>query len=98
VHAESFPGAEDAFFWTGERARRERCGACTLTCSPRADIFVASQHKAATLPQKWWSDAFRQAVADIGHTVLVLQPWSAPVPLTRSWCLVRRSTLRCAFA
>ncbi len=26
---------------------------------------------------------------DIGRTVLVLQPWHAPVPLTRSWCLVR---------
>jgi hypothetical protein len=24
---------------------------------------------------------------DIGRTVLVLQPWDAPLPLTRSWCL-----------
>ena len=56
-----------------------------------ADIFVGSQHKAPQLPQEWWKDAFRRAVADIGCTVLVLQPWHAPVPLTRSWCLVRRA-------
>ena len=53
----------------------------------RADVFVGSQHRAAELPQAWWTQAFRQAVVDIGHTVLVLQPWDAPVPLTRSWCL-----------
>jgi tetratricopeptide (TPR) repeat protein len=51
------------------------------------DIFVSAQHKALTLPQEWWSTAFRQAIAGIGHTVLVLYPWDAPVPLTRSWCL-----------
>ena len=50
-------------------------------------MFVASQHRAATLPQAWWTQAFRQSVVDIGRTVLVLQPWHAPVPLTRSWCL-----------
>ena len=50
-------------------------------------MFVASQHRAAQLPQTWWSGAFRQSVVDIGRTVLVLQPWDAPVPLTRSWCL-----------
>ena len=53
----------------------------------RADVFVANQHRAAALPQEWWSGAFRQSVVDIGRTVLVLQPWHAPVPLTRSWCL-----------
>ena len=56
-----------------------------------ADIFVGSQHKAPQLPQEWWKDSFRRAVADIGCTVLVLLPWHAPVPLTRSWCLVRRA-------
>lgn len=54
-----------------------------------ADLFVVGQHEAAVLPAKWWSDTFQQAVAGIGHTVLVLQPWNAPLPLTRSWCLVR---------
>ena len=50
-------------------------------------MFVASQHRAAELPQEWWTVAFRQSVVDIKRTVLVLQPWDAPVPLTRSWCL-----------
>jgi hypothetical protein len=54
-----------------------------------ADIFVGAQHEAYELPQKWWTVAFRKAVSDTGHTVLVLQPWHAPVPLMRSWCLVR---------
>ena len=53
----------------------------------RADVFVGNQHRAAELPQAWWTQAFRQSVIDIGRTVLVLQPWHAPVPLTRSWCL-----------
>jgi hypothetical protein len=56
-----------------------------------ADIFVGNQHLAADLPQAWWSTAFASAIKEIGHTVLVLQPWHAPVPLERSWCLVRRS-------
>lgn len=29
----------------------------------------------------------RQAVKEIGHTLLVLQPWNNPRPLTRCWCL-----------
>jgi hypothetical protein len=51
------------------------------------DIFVVNQHAAGELPQEWWAQTFRQAVAGIGHTLVVLQPWSAPAPLTRSWCL-----------
>ena len=56
-----------------------------------------NQHVTQELPLEWWSSAFRQQVASIGYTVLVLQPWSAPVPLTRSWCLVRRRRLRVPF-
>jgi hypothetical protein len=51
------------------------------------DVFVGAQHKAPKLPQDWWSGAFKQSVVDIGHTVLILLPWQAPVSLTRSWCL-----------
>ena len=51
------------------------------------DIFVGAQHKSSVLPPSWWSTAFRQSVVDIGRTVLVLQPWSAPAALRRSWCL-----------
>lgn len=28
-----------------------------------------------------------QAIKRFGHTLLVLQPWNNPLPLTRSWCL-----------
>jgi hypothetical protein len=48
---------------------------------------VASQHSAYVRLQTWWSDTFAAAVRAIGHTALVLQPWHAPVPLQRSWCL-----------
>ena len=61
-------------------------------------MFVVNQHVSAELPLEWWSSAFRQQVASIGYTVLVLQPWSAPVPLQRSWCLVRRPSDVCRAA
>jgi hypothetical protein len=53
-----------------------------------ADIVVCNQHKAVDLPHEWWTDTFHDTVVSIGRTVLVLQPWEAPLPLTRSWCLV----------
>ncbi len=51
------------------------------------DIFVGSQHRAASLPQEWWSSAFASAIRAIGRTLLVLCPWDHPAPFTRSWCL-----------
>lgn len=48
---------------------------------------MCNQHTATSLAFAWWFDAFGKAVADIAHTVLVLQPWQAPKPLKRSWCL-----------
>ena len=38
-------------------------------------------------PPEWWSGAFKTAIASFGHVVAVLDPWDAPVPLTRAWCL-----------
>jgi len=38
-------------------------------------------------PEGWWATTFARAVAEFGHTVLVLTPWDDPVPLKRSWCL-----------
>jgi hypothetical protein len=89
AHADASPEAHEAFFWIGA----PRLALYNASRSPavlNADIFVGAQHKTDELPQEWWTVAFRQAVADIGHTVLVLSPWSAPVPLKRSWCLVRQ--------
>ena len=46
-----------------------------------------NQHRSGELPSEWWSGAFTAAIAAIKHTLLVLQPWNEPVPLSRSWCL-----------
>ncbi|EGD81999.1 hypothetical protein PTSG_02686 [Salpingoeca rosetta] len=51
------------------------------------DLFINNQNIAADLPQDWWSTTFKESIADIGHVLLVLTPWSDPVPLTRAWCL-----------
>ena len=34
-----------------------------------------------------WSGSFEAAVAKIGHTCLMMTPWSAPIVITRAWCL-----------
>ena len=66
-----------------------------------ADIFTVNQHNAAGCaggqcccgsarplpPPEWWSGAFKDAIAAFGHVIAVLDPWDAPVPLTRAWCL-----------
>ena len=61
------------------------------------DIFVSSQHNIETLLPSWWSDTFANAIKELGSTLLVLQPWANPLPLTRAWCLWEIfSTLDCA--
>ena len=76
-----------AYLWVGACSPCGRARRKLLTQCNASDIFVGNQHRAAQLPQSWWTQTFRQSVIDIGRTVLVLQPWDAPVPLTRSWCL-----------
>ncbi len=51
------------------------------------DIFVEDQNSSASKPPDYFFNAFKDAVGAIGTTVLVLEPWSAPIPLTRSWCI-----------
>ena len=51
------------------------------------DCFVLDQHANNNQGADWWRTTFMQAIGDIGHTVMMLSPWSNPVPLTRSWCL-----------
>ena len=51
------------------------------------DIAVVNQHMGASLPQAWWSTAFRQGIGKIQHTVVVLSPWEDPKLLQRAWCL-----------
>lgn len=51
------------------------------------DTFSIDEHATQTLPQEWWGSTFKEAIRLIGHTCMMLSPWSHPVPLTRSWCL-----------
>lgn len=51
------------------------------------DIFVEDQNSSSSKPADYFFNAFKDAVGAIGNTVLVLEPWSAPIPLTRAWCI-----------
>jgi hypothetical protein len=50
-------------------------------------LFSNNQHLAGSLPFEWWTNTFKSAIADFGHTVMVLSPWNNPIPFTRAWCL-----------
>jgi len=51
------------------------------------DLFVNNQHRAPNLSYKWWCGRFKEAIRSFGKVVLVLQPWTDPIPITRAWCL-----------
>ena len=51
------------------------------------DVFTVNQHASTNFHASWWYTTFKDAVASIGHTVLVLMPWKDPIPLTRAWCI-----------
>jgi hypothetical protein len=51
------------------------------------DLFSNNQHSTGTRPFEWWCGTFKSAIAEFGHLVMVLAPWSNPVPLKRAWCL-----------
>ena len=51
------------------------------------DVFTVNQRARLQVPPDWWFTTFKEAVASIGHTVLVLMPWDDPIPLTRAWCI-----------
>ena len=54
------------------------------------DTLTVRQHKHPSYPDrgfKWWCNTFQKSVEVIGRTVLVLLPYTDPVPLKRSWCL-----------
>ena len=55
---------------------------------PRAyfylDLFCFNRHR-GTLPDP--EASLQQALKDVGALLVVLNPWSAPVWLTRAWCL-----------
>lgn len=49
------------------------------------DLAINDQWNASSLPFEWWCETFQNSIKEIGHTVLVLSPWSDPIPLTRAW-------------
>ncbi len=51
------------------------------------DLFSVNQHISASTTQEWWSGVFRNGITATGRVVLVLAPWSNPIPLSRAWCL-----------
>jgi tetratricopeptide (TPR) repeat protein len=51
------------------------------------DCFSLDQHAQSAQGSEWWASTFMQAIGSMGHTVMMLSPWSSPLPLTRSWCL-----------
>ena len=51
------------------------------------DCFAIDEHATQALSQEWWSTTFKEAIKEMGHTVMMLSPWDAPQPLTRAWCL-----------
>jgi tetratricopeptide (TPR) repeat protein len=60
------------------------------------DFFCDSQH--ARLPSwpppdvvknsKWFMDNFADLIASIGAVLMIMQPWNAPLTLTRCWCVL----------
>ena len=51
------------------------------------DIFVEDQNSTASRPKGYFFDSFRNAISNIGRTVIILSPLERPIPLTRSWCI-----------
>ena len=51
------------------------------------DVLSANQHKKEDTPFEWWCSTFRDNIASIGRVLLIMTPWNAPLPITRSWCL-----------
>jgi len=49
------------------------------------DLFSNNQHNTNEFDFDWWCNTFKSAIQQFGHTVMVLAPWSDPIPLTRGW-------------
>lgn len=51
------------------------------------DIVSNNQHKATDLEYGWWATTFKDAIEQLGHTVMVMAPWNDPIPYKRAWCI-----------
>ncbi|KAJ3065270.1 Kinesin light chain 3 [Podochytrium sp. JEL0797] len=50
------------------------------------DVFSVLQHNVQEMQFEWLDTTFMEAIESIGN-VMILQPWSNPLPLRRSWCI-----------
>lgn len=51
------------------------------------DIFVEDQNATNQKPEGYFFQAFREAIVNIGRTVLIMMPFRDAIPLTRAWCV-----------
>ena len=51
------------------------------------DIATVNEHTGMDGLEGDWASTFKIAVKTIGSLTLVLSPWDAPIPMTRSWYL-----------
>ncbi|GFH55967.1 hypothetical protein CTEN210_12443 [Chaetoceros tenuissimus] len=51
------------------------------------DLVSNNQHKATDLPYEWWATTFKDAIKQMGHTIMIMAPWNDPIPYTRAWCI-----------
>jgi hypothetical protein len=51
------------------------------------DLFLNNQWSAPRLPQEWWKSVFKEAIQEIGRTMMIALPWHKPITITRAWCL-----------
>ncbi|GFH59439.1 hypothetical protein CTEN210_15915 [Chaetoceros tenuissimus] len=51
------------------------------------DLVSNNQHKGPELPYEWWATTFKDAIEQLGHTVMVMAPWNDPIPYKRAWCI-----------
>eukprot|EP00049_Salpingoeca_infusionum_P019368 m.361582 g.361582 ORF g.361582 m.361582 type:complete len:760 (+) comp19698_c0_seq1:87-2366(+) len=51
------------------------------------DLFINNQNVVTSYSYNWWTTTFKSSIASIGRVLVVMQPWSDPIPLTRAWCL-----------
>jgi hypothetical protein len=45
------------------------------------------QNLGHALDSTFWTSTFQSAIGSIGHTIVLLAPFDAPLPISRAWCL-----------
>jgi tetratricopeptide (TPR) repeat protein len=51
------------------------------------DVVSLNQHEKIKMKVDWLTGTLRNWIKEFNRTVMVLAPWSDPVPLTRGWCI-----------